>query len=83
MPHTTKYSEKMLCIKPPVSLWDEDLKLKYLRSRDNGTSISFQLIDKIVQEAFPNITDEYFDKFVEIKEVPYGRYNSDPNHRGG
>ena len=42
----------------------------------------YDLIDEIIENYLPTINDEYFDKFVDIKEVPYGRHNSDPDYRG-
>lgn len=42
----------------------------------------YDLIDEIIENYLPTVNDEYFDKFVDIKEVPYGRHNSDPDHRG-
>lgn len=67
MPHITKHNEKIQCVKMLVtSVWDADLKLKYVIPEDGG--ISLTMIDKILEE-------------MNIKEVPYGRHNSDTNYR--
>lgn len=44
----------------------------------------FDLIEDIVSETMlSNWTDgNFFNEFVDIKEVPYGRYNSDSDYRG-
>lgn len=120
MPHITKYSEKIQCIKPPIDkLWKEDLERKYVRIpegvaeaahtavralaippymlerlRELPTQYSymtpedkcsiFDLVEEVISNTMKsNWTEENFLKdFVEIKEVPYGRYNSDSDYRG-
>lgn len=130
MPHITKYSEKIKCIKKPVdTLWSEDLKWKYLpvseddrqflpvppairkaadatvralaippymydRLKDLPTQYSymtpedkcsiFDLIEDVIANTITTsfADDEFFKDFVDIKEVPYGRYNSDSDYRG-
>lgn len=130
MPHITKYSEKIKCIKPPIDkLWKEDLERKYQRivgddaryepvppairkaadacvralaippylydrlqelpdkysymSAQDKCSI-FDLIEEVIDSTMKsNWTDgNFFNEFVDIKEVPYGRYNSDSDYRG-
>ena len=46
-----------------------------------GTKI-YELIDQIISDTIKKNNDDFLDKFVDIKEVPYGTYNSDANHRG-
>lgn len=115
MPHITKYSEKIKCIKPPIDkLWKEDARIPegvakvahttvralaispYMleRLRELPTQYSymtpedkcsiFDLIEEVINNTLKsNLTEENFLKdFVEIKEVPYGRYNSDSDYRG-
>lgn len=121
MPHITKYSEKMQCIKPDYldKLWVEDLERKYARIPTGVTAAAqtavralaippfmmdrlkelpqqysymtpedkcsiFDLVEEVISNTMKsNWTEENFLKdFVEIKEVPYGRYNSDSDYRG-
>ena len=120
MPHITKYSEKIQCIKPPIDkLWKENLERKYAwipesvaetahtavralaippymlkRLRELPTQYSymtpedkcsiFDLVEEVISNTMKsNWTEENFLKdFVEVKEVPYGRYNSDSDYRG-
>ena len=44
----------------------------------------FDLISEIIDDTLKsNWTDgNFFNEFVDIKEVPYGRYNSDSDYRG-
>lgn len=43
----------------------------------------FDLIEQIIDDTLPKMRDlEFFNGFVDIKEVPYGRYNSDSDYRG-
>lgn len=50
---------------------------------DNKKTL-FDLIEDIVSDTIKsNWTDgNFFNEFVDIKEVPYGRYNSDSDYRG-
>lgn len=120
MPHITKYSEKIKCIKTPVdSIWSEDLKLKYVQVSPSVSAAAqtavralaipphmlerlqalpnqysymtpedkctiFDLIEEVIDSTMKsNWTDgNFFNEFVDIKEVPYGRYNSDSDYRG-
>ena len=88
MPHIVKYSERMRCIKPNITtLWEEDLKYKYIKPiqeayvQDDKRTV-FDLIESIVEDLIPKASNEFFNEFVDIKEVPYGRYNSDSDYRG-
>ena len=120
MPHITKYSEKMQCIRKPIdSIWKEDLELKYKRIPESVANAAhtavralaippymlerlqelptqysymtpedkcsiFDLVEEVISNTMKsNWTEENFLKdFVDIKEVPYGRYNSDSDYRG-
>lgn len=42
----------------------------------------FDIIEDIIEDTLPEVTSEFFDKMIDIKEVPYGRHNSDTDHRG-
>lgn len=88
MPHIVKYSERMRCVKPNITtLWEEDLKYKYIQPiqevyvQDDKRTV-FDLIESIVEDLIPKVSNEFFNEFVDIKEVPYGRYNSDSDYRG-
>ena len=120
MPHITKYSEKIKCIKPPIDkLWKEDLERKYVRVPESVSAAAqtavralaipphmlerlqelptqysymtaedkcniFDLMEEVISNTIKsNWTEDNFLKdFVDIKEVPYGRYNSDSDYRG-
>ena len=42
----------------------------------------FDIIEQIIEDTLPKTTSEFFDKMIGIKEVPYGRHNSDTDYRG-
>lgn len=42
----------------------------------------FDIIEQIIEDTLPKTTSEFFDKMIDIKEVPYGRHNSDTDYRG-
>lgn len=42
----------------------------------------FDIIEQIIEDILPQATSEFFDKMIDIKEVPYGRHNSDTDYRG-
>ena len=42
----------------------------------------FDIIEQIIEDTLPQVTSEFFDKMIDIKEVPYGRHNSDTDYRG-
>ena len=88
MPHITKWLEKCKLVKPKYDNWSIDLSKKYVSPpgiSSNTYSYSarnnlFGIIEKIFEETLPEIQYKYSDQFVDIKEVPYGRHNSDTNH---
>ena len=120
MPHITKYSEKMQCIRKPIDrIWKEDLELKYKRIPEGVAAAAqtavralaippymfdrlqelptqysymtpedkcsiFDLVEEVISNTMKsNWTDgNFFNEFIDIKEVPYGRYNSDSNYWG-
>lgn len=79
MPRIVKWSEKQRCIKPKyMDLWTEDYKYKYVRpvaekavaAYKAGNKITvFQLIEEIIDSTLPGLTDEWFNKFVEVKKL--------------
>ena len=82
MPHIVKYTERIKCVKPNLdTLWQEDLERKYVRTCETKTDL-FSLIEEIIDNTLPKASNEFFNRFVDIKEVPYGRYNSDSDYRG-
>jgi hypothetical protein len=82
MPHIVKYAEKIKCVKSNLNtLWQEDLARKYVRTCETKTDL-FSLIEEIIDNTLPKASSEFFNQFVDIKEVPYGRYNSDSDYRG-
>ena len=42
----------------------------------------FDIIEDIIEDTLPQTTSEFFNQMTDIKEVPYGRHNSDTDHRG-
>ena len=48
----------------------------------NARKSLFDIIEQIIEDTLPQVTNEFFDKMIDIKEVPYGRHNSDTDYRG-
>jgi hypothetical protein len=42
----------------------------------------FDIIEDIIEDTLPQTTSEFFNQMTDIKEVPYGRHNSDTDYRG-
>ena len=42
----------------------------------------FDIIEDIIEDTLPDIKDKFIDQMIDIKEVPYGRHNSDTDYRG-
>ena len=95
MPRITKPSERRRLIKSEPDLWSLDLQMKYLRplmdslDKEYTTFHSpttrqslFDIIEQIIEETLPKTTDKFFNEMIDIKEVPYGRHNSDTDYRG-
>lgn len=77
MPHIVKYAERIKCVKPSVDkIWQKDLVRKYIRC-ESKTDL-FSLIEEVIDNTLPKMNSEFFNEFVDIREVPRGRYNSDP-----
>lgn len=86
MPHIVPWSEKrQLCRTPIQQNWCQAVHVpdKFLDKAMEVSHITwstttpknqltiFELLEDIITETMPaQINDEYFDKFVEIKEVP-------------
>lgn len=62
----------------------EELPQRYSEYTTENKRTLFDLIEDIISDTMKsNWTDgNFFNEFVEIKEVPYGRYNSDSDYRG-
>ena len=58
------------------------LPARYSDYTTSDKSTLFKLIEQIVEDTVPLANSEFFNEFVDIKEVPYGRYNSDSDYRG-
>lgn len=54
----------------------------YMTPEDKCTI--FDLIEEVIDSTMKSnwINENFFNEFVNIKEVPYGRYNSDSDYRG-
>lgn len=88
MPHIVKWKEKVQLVKIEPMTWGMDLERKYYNSPAaissnkytyNGRTL-FNLIGDIIEDILPQAQDEFFNQFVDIKEVPYGRYNPNTDH---
>lgn len=93
MPHIVKWSERCKLVKPKCDDWSQDLKLKYypppaissdkfIDMRRPSRESLFSLIEQLIDETLPKAMNNFFEEFVDIKEVPYGRHNSDTDYRG-
>lgn len=91
MPHIVDWKERRTLVKPKCQDWSIDLERKYMPipaisterpwlDARYPTETLFQIIEDIIDRTLPQITNEFFDQFVDVKEVPYGRHNSDTNH---
>ena len=75
MPHIVKFKEKVRYAPRsvlPQTTWLEDYNRLYKPVKD--VSI-YSIIEDIINDVLPKTTDKFFNQFVEIKEVPYGRDN--------
>ena len=88
MPHIVKYKEKLeLGVIKVEDIWKEDLDRKYKRVDPvqylQGQKNLFDLIEEIIERTLPKaLNKKWFNEFVDIKEVPYGKCNTDTNYRG-
>ena len=62
----------------------EELPQRYSEYTTENKHTLFDLIEQIIDDTMKSSwTDgNFFNEFVDIKEVPYGRYNSDSDYRG-
>ena len=95
MPRIAKWAERQQCviqenkyvkvIKVPDQYKDIAAAYKNIRYSDlkNLESIMFNKLEEMINAAIKEaMKPEWFDQFVDVKEVPYGRYNSDSDYRG-
>jgi hypothetical protein len=76
MPRIAKWSEKNQCIlSQPVKL-----KIAHSGVNKNGTIINI-IEDIIASFDFDSVIPKCYENFVDVKEVPYGRHNSDTDYR--
>ena len=75
MPHIVKFQEKVQYAPRsvlPYTAWLEDYNRLYKPVKNISI---YSIIEDIVNDVLPKTTDKFFNQFVEIKEVPYGRDN--------
>lgn len=60
--------------------FDKDGHIGMTYNKKSLNDLIKDIVDNYLLDSYSN--DEYFDKFVDIKEVPYGKHNSDPDYRG-
>ena len=73
MPRIAKWKEKKKCVKPKLDPWQENLKLKYTPIAEQAAveylygnkTKAFQIIEDVINQT----TYEWFDKFVEVKNL--------------
>ena len=69
----------------PQKFYDQikEMPVNYSDYTSENKQTLFDLISQIIDDTLPKMQDlEFFNEFVDIKEVPYGRYNSDSDYRG-
>ena len=95
MPHIVKYKERLeLGAIKTDAIWSEDLLKKYTFGPSISSNVYetkgrnlnltlFTLIEDIIERTLPEALDKkWFSEFVDIKEVPYGKCNTDTDYRG-
>lgn len=95
MPHIVKYKERLeLGAIKTDAIWSEDLLQKYTFGPSISSNVYetkgrnlnltlFTLIEDIIERTLPEALDKkWFNEFVDIKEVPYGKCNTDTDYRG-
>lgn len=74
---------RALAIPPEYLRQISELPTRYSDYGYEEKKTLFDLIEQIIDDTLPKMRDlEFFNEFVDIKEVPYGRYNSDSDYRG-
>ena len=68
----------------PTRFYDQikEMPPQYSDYTTENKQTLFDLISQIIDDTLPKVSSEFFNEFVDIKEVPYGRYNSDSDYRG-
>ena len=68
----------------PQKFYDQikEMPVNYSDYTSENKQTLFDLISQIIDDTLPKVSSEFFNEFVDIKEVPYGRYNSDSDYRG-
>ena len=93
MPHIVDWRERRTLVKPKEQDWSMDLRRKYIPIRTTSTEKPWvdaryptetllKIIEDVIDRTLPQTMNEFFDQFVDIKEVPYGRHNSDTDYQG-
>ena len=61
-----------------------ELPQRYSEYTSENKHTLFDLIEQIIDDTMKSnwTNGNFFNEFVDIKEVPYGRYNSDSDYRG-
>ena len=75
MPHIVKFKEKVRYAPQsvlPEATWLEDYNKLYKPVKDISI---YSIIEDTINDILPERINKFFDQFVEIKEVPYGRDN--------
>lgn len=80
---TARQASRVLQIPEPYLNIVKSLPSQHQDSTQDKNTL-FNLIENIVSNTLTSNmkSDEFLKDFVEIKEVPYGRYNSDSDYRG-
>ena len=84
-PSITKAAQQCVrALQVPQRFYDQikEMPVNYSDYTSENKQTLFDLISQIIDDTLPKISDEFFNEFVDIKEVPYGRYNSDSDYRG-
>ena len=63
MPHIAKWEEKSKCVPKPVKFYLDD------SSDELKTHTIYELIEETFEALFPKRSDEWFGKFVEVKNL--------------
>ena len=76
MPRMVKFAERQECVR---ETWERDLEYKYIPPSQLSL---YQIIENIVEELLPKkIENDFFNEFVDVKEVPYGECITDTDNR--
>ena len=84
-PSITKAAQQCVrALQIPTRFYDQikEMPVNYSDYTSENKQTLFDLISQIIDDTLPKVSNEFFNEFVDIKEVTYGRYNSDSDHRG-